>query len=166
MEDIKVTSSLDFKTYFKISLFIYFGRRAIVMMIIYFLIMQYVTFTWSAFSWQSEIEIIALIIFLFGGFLPLTIYVACRRNMKKSAALNETLIYHINSEKIELKGETISSSTGWRYIPKLIEREKYFLLMINARSFHYLPKNGFESRDGIARFKEIVKENGIKIKYS
>ena len=166
MEDIKVTSSLDFKTYFKISLYISFGARAIILIIIYFLFMQVASFAWSPFSWQTELEIIAFTAFLFGGFMPLNIYLACRKRMKKSAVLNETLIYHINPEKIEVKGETISSSTGWRYIPRLIEREKYFLLMINARSFHYLPKNGFESRDGIARFKQIVKEKGIKIKYS
>jgi hypothetical protein len=85
--------------------------------------------------------------------------------MKKSADVHQINYYTINAEKIELKGDSISTTSTWQFIIKLIEQEKYFLLMPTARSFHYLPKEAFESKEDIARFREMEKEKGIKMTF-
>jgi hypothetical protein len=163
MDDIKINSQIDLKTYFKINLLIQFRKRSIIFMILYFVLVQFCLFYDSKFDWTEEIIVAVIFIVLYGGLIPLFIYFAGRRNMKKIISLGEPKVYIINNEKIELRGETLSSTLTWPHITKLIESEKYFLLMPTARSFYYLPKESFESIDKIEQFKSLVKEKGIKI---
>jgi hypothetical protein len=165
MEDIKVTSSIDLKTYFNISLLIGFRLRTILMMIVFSVLISYFLMNDSSFQLWMKLVISLLIFFVYGGLIILLIYITCRRNIKRSPVLNEILIFTLNADKIELKADSINVSQTWKYIIKLIEREKYFLLMPTAKSFHFLPKAGFESAEEIIRFKNVVKEKGIKTVY-
>jgi hypothetical protein len=165
MEDIKVTSAIDFKTYLIISLRASFNRSLVILTLIAFAFLQYSTFLDSAFTWKDEFFLISIYGGIFGIVLPLTIYFKCKHNMKTVPYLSETLLYIINDEKIEVKGDSISNSTNWQYVTKLIEREKYFLLRRAARNFNYLPKQGFQSKEDMLRLKAIAKEKGIKFSY-
>ena len=78
--------------------------------------------------------------------------------MRSVAYLNEPLLFTLNEDKIEVKGQTVSSSTDWSFFTKLMDREKYFLLLTTRRTFHYLPKDGFESSGEITRFKDLTIE--------
>ncbi len=143
MDDIKVTCNIDLKTYFRISLFLYYKLRSIIIMLIMIGIGQVFITTAYGFDWLSEISFLAVVLIFYIGLNPLLIYFSCKRNIKKSAYLRETIYYIINPEKIEYKGDTISSTSNWQYVVKFIEREKYFLIMVSVRNFHYLPKAGF-----------------------
>ncbi len=166
MEDIKVTSTIDLKTYFNISLLTFYRLRTILIMMFVIILVSWSLMSSSLFMWWEELLMIFVIILLYGGLIPLRIYYACRKNMKKVAYLQETQSYIINNEKIENKGDSTSSTSNWQYVVKLVEREKYFLIMTTNRSFHYLPKAGFKSPGEIARFKNMVKEKGIKMTYN
>ena len=166
MEDIKVTSKIDLKTYFRIGLVSYFKLRGIIIIFIALIVVSYYLMNDPAFRWWEEFGVISFILVVYGGLVPLRIYFSCARNMKKVPYLLEAQHYTINSEKIEHKGETTSNSGNWQYVTKLVERENYFLLMTANRSFHFLPKAGFESNEEIARFKNMVREKGIKMSYN
>jgi hypothetical protein len=165
MENIKVTSSLDLKTYFNASLLVAFKLRTILMVIAFVAIISYMELNGQTFQWWFGIVLVLGLTVGYSGLIILLIYIGCRRNIKNVAYLREKNHYSINSEKIEYKNDSASASSNWQYIKKLIEREKYFMLMASARSFHYLPKDGFESADDITRFKNIVREKGIKMTY-
>jgi hypothetical protein len=165
MEDIKVNSSIDLKTYFNISLLISFKLRTILIMIVFSALISYFLISDSSFQLWMKLIISLLIFVVYGGLIMLLIYITCRRNFKRSPVLNETLMFTLNADKIELKGDSINVTQTWKYIIKLIEREKYFLLMPTAKSFHFLPKAGFESAEEITRFKNLIKEKGIKTMY-
>jgi hypothetical protein len=166
MEDIKVTSTVDLKTYFNISLLVYYRLRTILIMIAVIILVSWSLMSSSSFIWWEEPLMIFVIILIYGGLIPLRIYYACRKNMKKFAYLQETQYYTINADEIEYKGDSVSSTSNWQYVVKLVEREKYLLIITSNRSFHYLPKAGFESPGEIARFKNMVMEKGIKMTYN
>jgi hypothetical protein len=165
MEDIKVTSLIDLKTYFNISLLSYFKLRMIVIMLIATVFVSFSIMSDPSAKWWEELLLIFVMLVFFCGLVPLRMYFACKKNMKKVAYLSEVQSYSINAEKIEYKGKSTSSSSNWQYVTKLVEREKYFLLMTSNRSFHYLPKAGFESTAETDRFKNLVQEKGIKMTY-
>jgi len=135
------------------------------MMIVFSVLISYFLMSDSSFQLWMKLIISLLIFVVYGGLIILLIYITCRRNIKRSPVLNEILIFTLNADKIELKGDSINVTQTWKYIIKLIEREKYFLLMPSARTFHYLPKSGFESPEDITRFKNLVKEKGVKTVY-
>jgi hypothetical protein len=165
MEDIIVKSRLNVKTLFNISMLIFFQARKLMFILIYFAALQFLLFWYSAFDWVTEIVMVAFVLLFYCGVMPLIIYIGCVRRSKVSSAFLEDSIYTFNREKIEIKAETVSATNNWKYILKCIEREKYFLLMLSARLFYYLPKDGFESAPEIVRFKNLVKEKGIKMKF-
>ena len=165
MNDIKVTSIIDLKTYFGISVRLYFKLRVVVMMVIALSLVQYSLSADSHFDWSSEFILIGVFVGVYGLLMPFLLYRGCKAMITKIAYLAEDLDYAINADKIAYTGQTIMASSNWKYITKLVEREKYFLVMITARSFHYLPKSGFESAEEVARFKNIVREKGIKMAY-
>jgi hypothetical protein len=165
MEDINVKAKLDVKTFFNISMLIFFQGRRIIFVLAYMVLLQFLLFWYSAFDWTSEIIFVGIFLFFYLGVMPLVIYIAAVRRSKVSSTFLENSVYTFNEEKVEVKGETVSATNNWKYITKCIEREKYFLLMLSARVFYYLPKTGFESPVEIARFKNLVKEKGIKMKY-
>jgi len=165
MEDIRITSNIDLKTYFNINLLIAYNTRSLIFIAIVFVFIQTLLIISPSFDWITEVMFIILFLVFYGGIKPLILYFACKRNMKKSAYLHETLHYTISEDKIECKAESVSTSVTWQYAQKLIEREKYFLLMISARTFHYLPKEGFAMLADIATLKKLAADKGIKLSY-
>jgi hypothetical protein len=165
MEDIIVKGKLDVKTFFNISLLIYFKTRTIIMIIVYFVLIQGLVFWNSGFDWATEIMVVVMFLIIYAGLVPLFVYISARKRSKVSPVFLETTVFTLNEDKIEVKADTVSAINNWKYVLKCIEREKYFLLMLSARVFYYLPKDGFESTAEIASFKNLVKEKGIKMKY-
>jgi len=165
MEDIKINSVLDLRTYFNISMLTQLKTRTFVRMLIYFALMQVCFFYNAPFNWTSEIYIISFFVIFYGIVIPLLVYFGARRNMSKIIALGEPKVYTINNEQIALQGETVSATVTWAHIAKFIEREKYFILMPPSSAFYYFPKAGFQSEDDITRLKNLVKEKDIKMSY-
>jgi len=164
MGDFKVISSIDLKTYFYICLRIYLKGRALIILIP-FVFVQFDIFRQSPVSWNDELWLIGIFVALY-IFIIWAMYRACKVQMQKTPYLKEKLHYKLNPDKIELSGDSFTHVCNWQYVGRLIEREKYFLLFNQNRTFYYLPKDGFESREAAAGFKEMVKEKGIKFSYN
>ncbi|SDF33844.1 YcxB-like protein [Mucilaginibacter pineti] len=165
MQDITIHSAIDFKTYFKIVLKMTFKPRLFITMLAVLIILEGAAYPDISFTWRSQEWILYYFILWFAIILPGALYLTSKRNMKRVATLREPLVYVINEDKIEVKGDTFSNTSNWQYISRLIEREKYFLLRTGVKGIHYLPKDGFELKEDIARLKQIVKEKGIKFSY-
>jgi hypothetical protein len=165
MEDIVITSNIDFKTYLTIVYRTYFGKRIFVFLGIMFILTQFSLLSEPHIDWNYEFEMLAIFIGIYVLLIPVLIYFSADNNFKKMAFLRESLLYTLNEDKIEVKGDTFANINNWQYITKLVEREKYFMLRVNAKTFHYLPKDGFHSKEDMARLKAIAKEKGIKFSY-
>ena len=165
MQDITVHSAIDFKTYLNIVFRMTFKTRLFMFMLIMLALLEAASYPDFSFTWRSQEWILYYFIIWFVILLPGVLYLVSKRNMKRVPSLREPLVYVINEDKIEVKGQTFSSTSNWQYITQLVEREKYFLLRTGARGIHYLPKDGFESKEDIARLKLITKEKGIKFGY-
>ena len=165
MEDIKVTSKADFKSYFNISLRVFYGGRGLFMMLIVAVVMQGMSLLGGPITWADEVYLLGAFVFLYGIMVPALAYFTCKANMKRSASLREQLQYSINEDKIAYEGETVSTSSNWQYVTKLVEREKYFTIFVSSRNFYFLSKQGFQSKEDMARLKAIAKEKGIKFSY-
>ncbi|WP_184550016.1 YcxB family protein [Mucilaginibacter sp. FT3.2] len=165
MEDIKVTSKADFKSYWSISLRVFYTGKGLLMILMVAIVMQGLSLSDGPISWFDEGFLILVLVFIYGIMVPALTYYTCKVNMKKIASLREQLRYAINEDKIEYIGETISSTSNWQYVTKLIEREKYFTIFVSSRSSHYLSKEGFELKEDMNRLKAIAKQKGIKFSY-
>lgn len=166
MDEIKVNSLLDLKTYFNIGMLLKYRRPVFIgFLILYFFLLQFFFFYDLPFSWTYELMVIGVYVLFMGGLLPLLTYLNARRYMKNIIFISEPNVYTITNEKIELKGETVSSSITWPHIKKFIEREKYFILMTPGRAFYYLPKSGFASDEDITKLKNWAREKGVKMSY-
>jgi ABC-type transport system involved in cytochrome bd biosynthesis fused ATPase/permease subunit len=165
MEDIIVTSKADFKSYFNISLRVFYGGRGLFMMLIVAAVMQGMSLLGGPITWADEVYLLGVFVFLYGMLVPALAYFTCKANMKRSASLREQLRYTINEDKIAYEGETMSTTSNWQYVTKLIEREKYFTIFVSSRNFYFLSKQGFQSKEDMNRLKAIAKEKGIKFSY-
>lgn len=165
MEDIKVTSKADFKSYYNITLRVFYGGRGLLMMVILTAVMQAILLSGGPIRWSDEMYLLGYCLFLYGIMVPTLTYFTCKAYIKRSASLREQLRYTINEDKIEYKGETISNTSNWQYVTKFIEREKYFTIFVSSRNFHFLLKDGFESKEDIDRLKTIARQKGIKFSY-
>jgi hypothetical protein len=165
MQPITVHSQLDFKTIYKINLYLLYRKRImwwygfLVFIMIGGLIYRLINNDYSDYS-----------SFWFGGFfilyylmMPLLIYSITRRNFKKIKSTSEPKIYFFDNDNLRLESETINFTSTWSPIERVRERSSDFLLSTaNGRAVHYLPKNGFEGEAGIFGFKELIRNKGIK----
>jgi hypothetical protein len=131
------------------------------MMFVYF---QYLVFS-VPFTWSDELYTLGMFVGVWGVFFPGLLFLICWMSMKNVPYLRETLLYTITDENIQVTSDSMSNTTNWQYVKKLIEREKYFLLGRTVGGFSYLPKDGFESKEGMATLKAIAKEKGVKFSY-
>lgn len=165
MNDFKINSTIDLKTLYNICLRTYFKRRSLFIIFIPFVFVQVLTLTEGPVSWSDESWLLGV----FGAmyiFIPILLYLTCKSQMQRTPYLKESLTYIINEDKIEITGESFSSTTNWQYVNMLMERERYFLIYNLNRSFYHLSKDGFESKEAAAAFKNMVKEKGIKFSYN
>lgn len=165
MEDIKVISSIDLKTYYRLTLRASFNKVIIIMMLCMFAYFQYLVFSTPRFSWNDELYTLEMFAAVWFFFFPGLLFLICYLSMKRVPYLSETLTYTIADDKIQVDGDSISNTTSWQYVKKLVERETYFLLGRTTGGFSYLPKQGFQSKEDMAGFKAIAKEKGIKFSY-
>jgi len=163
MEAIKIKSVIDFKTYFNVSVLIGLRLRTVLIMLAFVVLICCITMNGSVLPLWTKVLAGVMILAIYTGIALLSIYISCRRNMKRSAYLTEPLLFTINEEKIDVSAATINSTSGWEYFIKLIERKKYFLLLTAKKTFHYFPKAGFESDEEITMFKNMVKAKGIEM---
>lgn len=160
MDTVQVVSKMDFKTYYRMGLRNFYYGRIWMLVAISAGACQFLL--WEPdFKWTDELFVLGYIVLLCGIIMPVVIYFSCKRNMKLPGC-SETLIYQINNERIDLKGETISSSTTWGHVKKARESDSYFVLTNKGRSMHYLPKNGFESSEEMTMLKDMIRHNRVK----
>lgn len=162
MEPIVVHSKPDHKTFFLLSLGIYYRPRQIISMLIVFTCINVLLFLDNNVSLGSEFIVLAIMFILYGILAPMRVWFTSKRSMASSPSLKDGITYYITSETISGLTTDMSAKTTWAYVTKLIEKEKYFLLFSSPTLFRYLPKDGFASAADISRFKEIVRENKVK----
>ncbi len=165
MQDVIVTSAIDFKTYLAIVYRTYFGKRIFLFLGITFVITLVSLLTDPHIDWNYELDMLVFFVGMYLILLPVLIYFTAKVAFKRNPYLQEPLSYALNEDKIEVKGDTFNNTGNWQYTTMLVEREKYFMLRNTTRTFHYLPKAGFETLEDINRLKAIVKEKGIKFSY-
>jgi hypothetical protein len=130
-----------------------------------FVFTQVILFTSGPVGWNDEIWLISF----FAGIyciMPILMYWGCKNQMERTPYFKEKLQYIINEDNIEIAGDSFTNKSNWQYVNMLTEREKYFLMYNLNRTIYYLPKDGFESKEAAANFKNMVKEKGIKFSYN
>jgi hypothetical protein len=165
MQDITVHTAIDFKTYLNIAFRATFRMKTFMIFIIMLLIMEAFLCYFSATDWESQKWVLGYLLFYLLILLPVLVYIKAKANMKKLATLREPLIFTINEDKIEVKGETFNTSSNWQYVTKLVEKGEYFMILTSSRTFYYLPKDRFQSQEDAVTLRNIVKEKGIKFSY-
>src|ERR1700744_4666285 len=163
MDEIKIDSKIDLKTYFQISLRSAFRLRSIIIIVIFLGVLQFSLSSGGRFDWINELTAFGFLVIFYGGLLPLWLYFICRRNMKRIPYLKDTMHYTIDQEDIAYNGPGVSASSSWGNITKFIEREKYFMLRAPGRSFHFLAKEGFGSIEDMERLREFARQSGVKM---
>jgi len=161
METIAINSKLDLKTYFLISLSIAFKLRTLIFIAAIIIVCSIFIYYNDGWDWIGEAWLVGYMALYLGVVIPIIVWFSCKRNMKISPVLVEGATYYINDEFIEGKTDSSSSKTTWKYIKKVIEKDKYFILSNPPRVFYYLPKDGFNSPQDINLFKNMVKANNI-----
>jgi hypothetical protein len=161
MEDIVVTSAINFKTYLHISLRRVFKLPFIILLCVVFASTELELFKRPVFDWGDQLFILGCFLFFF-VLIPTSIYLAAKKGIKKITVLNETIVYTINEDTIKVDSETISGSRTWKYANQLIERKNYFLLSMEFNLFYCLPKDGFQSKEDIQKLKVIAYKKGLR----
>lgn len=162
MEPIVVISKPDLKTFYRLSLGIYYRTRQLVSMLIVFTCINVLMFLDNNISIGSELIVIAIMFVLYGILAPIRIWFTSKRNMSNSPTLKNGITYYITSETISGMTIDTSAQTTWAYVTKVVEKDKYFLLFSSPVMFRYLPKDGFVSAADIEAFKEMIRENRVK----
>lgn len=89
-------------------------------------------------------------------FLPLSFIYLAKKNFTSRNRITEKLIYKINIETIEIKGETFETKLNWEKIHKVKETKNWFLIYTSKNIANILPKRTID-KDSIIHLKSLLK---------
>jgi hypothetical protein len=165
MENVSISTKLNADEYVRVNFYMLyrkilaiflFGIGAIMLLIIlyYYLIDP------------SHFESFPFYQFIFGIYatvgMPLGTYWAARRSFRNNPRLQETILYTIDHEFIELKGESFNSKLTWEKIYKVTETKRWMLIWQTKSLANVLPKKDFDTKS-LTQFKSLIRGiSGLK----
>jgi hypothetical protein len=106
----------------------------------------------------SFLNLVPVIIFL--GIAGYAFYFQSFGRHKRSPLFNQPVSFLVSDSGVHLKTPRVESQLQWELFPSAVEGKDGFLLMqIGKKTFNWLPKDGFDSFEFIARCREILRRN-------
>jgi hypothetical protein len=117
-------------------------------------------------NWRDKLDVLFFATMLFYiSFIVFTlkylIPFAYKRQFKKEKLLHTTREMEFLEDNFTLKTENFDVTISYKAIEKVIRSDKFFLLYISSRVFHFLPVSAFESE--LKLFNELLKRMSIAV---
>lgn len=126
---------------------------------ILFLLYQYLILHDTILLWCILIPFIYEILY---GFYIYYGYVKNEEN--KNIYLKRKIIFDNENLYIFLDNAEKLREIDFKYLVKIADRPKYWLLYINKSNFHYIPKNIFDNIEHFLAFKDLINKNTLSVK--
>ncbi|VXB06548.1 conserved hypothetical protein [Flavobacterium sp. 9AF] len=162
-KEIIIKPSFDVKSTFKASMNVFFGSKLIVFLAIFIAINIFsIHGTLSMgvkdiFSAIAPIFIIPLLIIIY-------LFVAYRNSKKQiqdNPRIKENIIYTLNSEYFEEKGDSFEVKHFWKNIKKVVEKNDLFLIYIGNNRANFIRKVDLKENQ-YNELKELLNSLNIK----
>lgn len=144
-KEIIVKPTFDVKSFFKATLSVLFGPlKFFPIIIVLSLILTIVLyFSSDIFSDEDIFSILKPILFLilFSFFFVFYIYKISKKQITENPRLKENIIYILNEEYFQEKGETFEVKHFWNNIYKVIEKKEFFLIYTHKNKANYIKKS-------------------------
>lgn len=158
MENIKITSNITKQEFIRLFFKIRYKSPVVIIITsifaaplilvpIYYLLGKYEGY------YQSPIQhfMFSLLISI---ALPIGAFISAKMQLKSNKRLEESLIYEFDKDKIQIQGETFSSTFDWSKIHKVKELGNYILIYHQPLVFNIISKKNF-STEQLATFRKF-----------
>ncbi|MCI4670615.1 MAG: YcxB family protein [Bacteroidia bacterium] len=156
MEQIRVEIQMNARDYAQLMLKNYIRRP-------FFLIFTIIGIIFLSFSAiMSLVYSMAFDLFftIFWGcmvfLMPLFIYFFSIRSFKSNLRLQEKMVYTLNPEGMQIKGESFETRFSWDKVHKVTEVGQHFLIYENRMVAFLLPYSSFDE-EKIVRFRVLLR---------
>jgi hypothetical protein len=107
----------------------------------------------------STLNIILPIVTFF--VLPITFYYSLKKQFENNYRLKENIKIIIDSNSMNVKGESFNTETPWDKVEAIIEKKSMFLIKQGKIKYGYLMKSYF-NQEQLKDFKDIIQAINIK----
>lgn len=155
---IQIESKLEFKPYLKLMYQLSYRKWSMIFTLVMGLLMLLIAIG-KVTGYNGIDEEVPIFELSFSSFiligLPFLIYYQSKRNFISNGRLQERISYGFDKEKIEIKGETFSSSVTWEKTYKVKELNAWMLIYQNRQVANIIPKESFSEQE-LIDFKTII----------
>ena len=159
---MRITTKLDFKTYYRFSLNLLYRRFIMIFItilavmwligsLIYFL--GYTTFFVDP---PFFLLIVSLIILAY----PIWMFYSAKKYFKSNLKLKESIVYEFNPDTIKMTGESFHSEMSWSTVYKVVETKKWMLIYQSKSAANLIQISEFE--DKLNEFRTLIKATKVK----
>ncbi|BCY28285.1 YcxB family protein [Flavobacterium okayamense] len=159
-QDIIVTPTFDIKSTFKASLLVFKNQKIALygIAILLFLILN--------FYLKDALDLInlwvpLLVFILFISFTIYSIYKTSKRQIQENPRLKEKIIYILNEDYFQEKGETFEVKHFWKDIFKVVEKNEFFLIYTYKNRANFIKKSDLRNNQ-LNDLKELFNSLNIK----
>jgi hypothetical protein len=111
---------------------------------------------------MEDIFSIMGMMFLFGVVLvPILYLMQAKKTYETNQAFHEELTYNLDNECINIKGDTVDSTTKWTRLYKTAETKQFFILYHDAIVANFIDKKLLTDAE-IHEFREIIKSLNLR----
>ena len=94
--------------------------------------------------------------------MPILTRWSAKRRANKLPSLNNLIKWRINESELQNSTDGADARFVWEKIIRVREQNGGFLLFLQPRLAHWIPKHGFQSEIDIDLFREIVRSKSLK----
>lgn len=108
----------------------------------------------------ESLTIWLLILFV---FIIIRTYFSVKKVFYSNKQIQESIVYTLTGENIQIKGETFDGEFTWNRVYKVKENKEWFLIYQNAQVMNMIPKKYF-AKEQVSELRSIIKNNRVKSK--
>jgi hypothetical protein len=93
---------------------------------------------------------------------PVLMRLAAGAQFKSMPLADKEVIWEIDEDRLRNRGEGFDATLEWKILYEVTEIHDGFLLFIQKRLAHWLPKAAFASQEDIAALGSLIRSSGVR----
>ena len=159
---MRITTKLDFKTYYRFTLSMTYRRFimvfATILAILWLIGSSVYFFGYNTFFVDPPYFLLVVSLIILS--CPIWLTYSAKKHFNSNLKLKESIVYEFYPDIIKMTGESFHSEMSWSTIYKVVETKKWILIYQSRTAANLLRISDFE--DKLDEFKALVKETKVK----
>ncbi len=162
-KEIIIEPKFDVKTTFKATLLVFFSSKNFLYILFIMILFTFSFFGKNIFEETNFFSILQPIIFIlfFLSILTFSIYRNSKKQIINNSRLEENIVYVLNNEYFQEKGESFEVKHFWKNVIKVVEKKEFFLIYVTKNKANFIKKSDLKDNQ-YNELKELLSSINIK----